>query len=193
MKLIKIVMMVVVLGTLVVLGLFIYREQSKATLTVRLEGSYDLLSTDVFIDENLQYPTGQGGTIFTTKVAPGKHRIRVVSPGFESFIADEQLSQREEKTIAVSLKKIPPSKIAEEIYSSAKGVALTGARLFGNDDWIVFFAGNSDGSGEGSIVVARYDSQNKSWIKVEEGTDIGTRSAQFTEAPRSLIEYLENR
>ncbi len=180
----------IVIVILLLLGIVGFNFLSRSTVNVVVETGNIVGETQVILNDNKLYPTGQDGATYRGKTGIGNHDIQVVSPGYEAYSTQISTSILSNETVVVTLKPISPELIAKELYGFSDLINVSGARFFGNNSWLVFSVSDKGVDAEGSIVVAKFDDGLRTWSIVDEGTDIDTSQDKYIDAPTDLISFL---
>ena len=147
----------------------------------------------VKVNEDLITPVGSGAKSYKIDLNPGTHNLLVSGPTIETLNTEFTTSILENKELIIDNLVVKSAQdISSDLYNveSLSGFGVFSPRLYGDNTWIAFVV--SDGIGNGSIIVGRYNSQITAWEIVSDGTDIDFTSPKLQTAPKELSRYISD-
>jgi PEGA domain len=169
-----------------------YNILTITTIRVVMINEINLAKTKVFADGKPLSLSSSDPYTFTYRTRPGDHLINVRSEGFEDSNRQLTLKARETIEYKVELKKSSSLSAQEAALLTSGGSGnIQNAKYFGNNTWLVFFASTGGSAEDGTIVIAKKNTQTGDWEIIEEGTDIDTSSPILGGAPTNLFNYME--
>jgi hypothetical protein len=163
----------------------------SSTVSINIQQDISPVDTSVLIDGKSILPSGEGGKTYSANVKAGSHSIVIISDGYEDYSDGFTTKIRENKTISIVLEDLQKKEITVEDYGD-DSVEIINPLYFGDKTWAVFKVGSNKDNIEGSITVAKLDSSTGEWVTVDEGTELYPSGPVYEDAPRELIDYLEN-
>lgn len=184
----KIILAITVLLTLLLGGYFLFGYLTTSSISVVLDEQLAQKDPTVIVDEYVIQKDGTGK--YRVDVGAGKHLIQVRLRGYEKYREERSTFVRTSVDLLPKLKELSADEIALSLFKDTSDVLITDAKLYGNNDWLVFKTNSKDGKSEGGTTVARYNNIASSWQIIADGTAIYLKENK-SEAPPELIADLK--